>query len=1081
MLPPELRARLDPDQLAAALHAGSAVVSAGAGSGKTHTLAYRYLSLVLDGASPGELLCLTFTRKAAAEMRARIHGLLASRPEPEARRALDSFSEAAISTLDSFTLGIVREGGARWGYGPDVRLSERERDAIAESTALRLMLEREGDPAMAFLLKGRPWRKSWKEGLAELAKAMSPAAPFDFCALLAAQEARRRDEIEALRRRMADMAGGIIDPAAQGTDAAKAYAAWWREALSADGEEAFRRAIARDYPRKSTGKQALNAAIAEAHDELKASRLLVLLALDSAGLERVHGPLADFLGDFQERFFSALRAARVMGFKDAAIMAIEALKADDSLRERRAGRYRHIMIDEFQDNNALQKRLLYLLSGPCCDGREPRAEDLEPGKLLFVGDEKQSIYRFRGADVAVFRALTGELGGARLALPTNYRSSPSLLRFFNALFPLVFSGASKPYEAEYEALKEPAPREGAPAPQPRPVEIALIDPSAGLSASARERLEAEHVAERILKLHEGEGFAYDEIAVLMRTKKPQGALERAFRARGIPYAAADQVGLFKEALLGDVMAALGVVADSRDRFCLAAFLRSPMAALSDAALGPALEAFPGEIEGLPEADARRYAEAAALIQGARRTIRRGGIAEGVELILRESGYRSAIAAEPALQNYKPHIEHIMALADAADAEGEGLASFIERLEAYRADEEKLDAQESGLEAGRGVSLMTVHKSKGLEFKAVFVVDCGSSIKGDRLEGSPFFIDPDLGPCPSLPPDGSESEHNLFFELRKAELDRMAEAELKRLLYVASTRVEEFLSFSGTGAPGQGSKKEGSFFSLILPRIDALEGMVEVAEVASDGGKKSWPRPHEPPVATEIVEAFSKAPCLVPPAMIARFFPSQLDAEYRPEGRSCRMLRIDEWIGSDPDRSAAFGTLCHEAVQAAAMSASHEPDATLEKTFGPKLCEALEEARAMAAAFMESPLGKRCARAERKEVELPFILRALPSDGFPRVLEGRMDLILIDREGLAVIDFKTDRFVDPRAHAAQMECYARAARAIYRMEPELWLFWLREGRAERVQPGFDLEGALMAAEEAGRGVDGDCHCPGQSRE
>ena len=172
--------------------------------------------------------------------------------------------------------------------------------------------------------------------------------------------------------------------------------------------------------------------------------------------------LHDLLGSFQKAFHEKKRAAGLVSFADVARMAVIALRDNPSLREHYKGRFRFIMIDEFQDNNHLQKELLFLLAEKrtLSLDRVPGPAELEPDKLFFVGDEKQSIYGFRGAEVDVFKTLQRELaaqGGSVVSLSRNYRSRPGLIAFFNRLFARVMEKPEEDFEAGFEALTPAVP------------------------------------------------------------------------------------------------------------------------------------------------------------------------------------------------------------------------------------------------------------------------------------------------------------------------------------------------------------------------------------------------------------------------------------------------------------------------------------------------------------------------------------------------------------------------------------------------------------------------------------------------
>jgi ATP-dependent helicase/nuclease subunit A len=285
--------------------------------------------------------------------------------------------------------------------------------------------------------------------------------------------------------------------------------------------------------------------------------------------------MASLLNEFQKLFLEKKRRQGVLAFSDVARLARAILRDYPEIRRNEKGSFKAIMIDEFQDNNELQKDLLFLLAekpGPM-DRSIPAAGDIVPDKLFFVGDEKQSVYRFRGADVSVFRGLKQELGAEALRLSINYRSSPSLIGAFNALFggvefdPLgekergpyasVFireTGEAPPvFEAAYTPLRAFRDFEGK-------FHVCLYDKSGGdeakggIPAAGEDRdeglsdqemydaneNEAVFTAEKIKALLEETNeknerkYRPEDIVILFRTHTPQGLYDKHLRLLNIP-------------------------------------------------------------------------------------------------------------------------------------------------------------------------------------------------------------------------------------------------------------------------------------------------------------------------------------------------------------------------------------------------------------------------------------------------------------------------------------------------------------------------------------------------------------------
>ncbi|HNZ95510.1 MAG TPA: UvrD-helicase domain-containing protein, partial [Sphaerochaeta sp.] len=250
-------------------------------------------------------------------------------------------------------------------------------------------------------------------------------------------------------------------------------------------------------------------------------------------------PVVEFVAKFLEGHRIQKRAASIVTFADISNLAIKSLTDDKELRAFYKQAYRYIMIDEFQDNNEEQKRLLYLLAekeGSEADGI-PLVKDLAKDKLFFVGDEKQSIYRFRGSDVSVFKALAKELqgiGGMSVKLPKNYRSEPDLISWFNEIFPSIMKNESEPFEADFEPLEFREPKEGIDPKITLAIKPYVKNPEPAGEAMAEPSLaEAYHLAKKIRHILTSDEYLIptkngsprkpepNEIAILLRSTSNQ--------------------------------------------------------------------------------------------------------------------------------------------------------------------------------------------------------------------------------------------------------------------------------------------------------------------------------------------------------------------------------------------------------------------------------------------------------------------------------------------------------------------------------------------------------------------------------
>jgi ATP-dependent helicase/nuclease subunit A len=637
---------LNDEQKTAAAYGKNVVAAAGAGSGKTSVLASRYAYLVTEkGLTVEQILTLTFTRKAAAEMYQRIYGTLSYLAEHErgdrqkkARKAVEDFFHARIQTLDSYSSGLVRQGCVRYGISPEFTIDEERCRSLAREEALPFLIAHRQHPAIEQLYRRkRPPNShgaySAPAGIAErfLAFTVLKYSDIDEPPDFAGHTKRQFDivtaEWEAITafifdrlEKIRDIAGGggtndnfvkqlepIIKEFDSGTvnfpGTAEIKSFFDTLAALADDECVLK---AEDHPTRQKFPRCL-VFMNGFHDRLnlrfgKRGSQAKVIVTELRNKFALFSSLAVFcmqagiilslmalLNGFQRIFLEKKRAEGILTYNDAARLARTMLRDHPDIRQSEKETFKAIMIDEFQDNNELQKELLFLLAED--EARQeksiPGAGELSDNKLFFVGDEKQSIYRFRGADVSVFRGLQEELAGGVLHLKTNYRSSPALIGAFNAifgggefdpagvkppgLFPSVFvrgtdqMDAVPPYEALYAPLAAGVSHTGS-------LTLCLLDKNESVTerdGENRETPDAEEMesmenealftAERIRRLLEekdGGGARYrpDDIAILFRSHGPQRFFEKHLRLLNIPYASEGINGFFSDGPVNDIMA-----------------------------------------------------------------------------------------------------------------------------------------------------------------------------------------------------------------------------------------------------------------------------------------------------------------------------------------------------------------------------------------------------------------------------------------------------------------------------------------------------------------------------------------------
>ncbi len=1078
------RLRIDSLQRSAVETEQTSVVSAGAGSGKTLVLALRYLRLIASGkVSVRQVLALTFTRKAAAEMYERIHAyMMELSDDPLIQQALEEFAHADVSTLDSFCSQIVRCDCMRYGIPPSFTEDSVYCEKLAEETAWSFLISHQKHPGAAFLLEYSNMEEIVSDILLPLAKdRMAVARPLDLPALEKLQADRCRSLADQEASAMCGMAEGALQYGPSGTKQGIACGETARrlcELLEARDDQGLLRDLPGMKMAKPIGKAPYDRYWNE-HAELwnrSASLLYQALTVLSQGAQRAQA--AVFLAEFQDEFIAGKIRSEVLSFYDVAVMAVEILKNNREIRSFYKRRYRYILIDEFQDNNQLQKELLYLLAER--HDRDapdvPDASMLEPGKLFFVGDEKQSIYRFRGADVSVFKGLKEELeayGGRSLELGSNYRSDAKLIDFFNTLFPGVMEHHGEPYEAAFTPMRAGL----GPGVSGAPVTLFYkpLKQSTGEGASEDEELlnlteaEAWHIARWVRSTVEtrrphlrcgNDGktreMTYDDVAVLLRTTSGQLHFERAFRHMGIPYTVETHRALYLDAPVNDLYLFIQVLAYPQDRRAYAALLRSPFCSLDDMSVLEILsqKAPPFEPEDL---FGRLAPEALACYREMKDLADRVPLSTLVRELWYRGGYRYFVLKRKENHPYLELYDYMKHMALLADRRGDSLALFADSLRPHLGTSEKAPEMELLRRGSGGVRIMTVHKAKGLEFPVVVLANAGS---GTRTSANAAMYDSlQYGPAvtsASCPWTGKRV--NLFRELEKELQKKQEEAELKRLLYVAATRAEQMLVISG------GHHKQNAaavnLLNMILSSLKAEPGEAMERSLAQRGVAFS-----EIPDITEadIQKMRTHTKHRKPQDLMDRYEKAG-EIVYLPAAKTCTVTELQAAAGERADYPAGtaaegapgeedprlLGTLCHLMVS---RLLSHErmPEVISElelpgeflKLSDAVLRQMAERARELVERFMGEVISRYRDQGAVITSEMPFAMR-LDRNGDDILVHGQVDLIIELPDYLLVVDLKTDKVFAPQQHALQLSLYRDAVSRLYGKHAAAQLYYLRTG-------------------------------------
>jgi ATP-dependent helicase/nuclease subunit A len=792
------------EQLAAVEATGEVFVSAGAGTGKTTVLVERFVRAVCDaGVDVDSVLVITYTKRAAGELRERIRRALRERDRPDLARELDG---AWISTIHGFCNRLLKAYPFEAGLDPRFRELDEAQGSVLRSEAF--------DSALgAFLANEQPDRLRLLAtyGTAALRRMLIGvyetlrSAGRDLVLELGDHEGME-ERIEAAR----EAAQCLVDDTA-GTETQRANAAQLLAAL--------------DDPRP---EKLVDLSAHRARGDRAATYELARKALEQAALDELADADRDLLQELLTQFADAYQAAKTresaLDFEDLQLVARDLLRDNPRIREKESLRFRALMVDEFQDTNALQCEVIDLLRGPGAD-------------VFYVGDEFQSIYGFRHADVGVFRQRRTDAGGG-LALSQNYRSRPEVLAAVNYLFHEEFGDEFQPLHASGDF---PHPVLG------HPVELLVTDKAsfAGTDVHWR-RAEARHIARRVRELVDTGAATPAEIVLLFAAGTDAEWYEEELRAAGVPTYRATGRGYFGQQQVVDVLSYLRLLHNRYDDRALLNVLASPLVGVSNDTLALTRRAaskrpiFTGIERSLPEGVSE---EDARLLRAFRQRYDRLTAAASrvslerlIEQVISEHDYDLAVLAQWDGKRRYANMRKLARLARSYEElrgpDIEGFVRFVREQEAVGARELEAVAEEEGADA---VRLLTIHSAKGLEFKVVFVADAGREGMSPGADEILALSDGRFGFKVADPVTSRRRGAFAWEQVREARKEE-ERAEKLRLYYVAMTRAIDRLIVSGAIGERDGETPIGWVLKRLGAEEDVAAAGTDALELERDGAR-----------------------------------------------------------------------------------------------------------------------------------------------------------------------------------------------------------------------------------------------------
>ena len=1117
-------------------------VLAGAGSGKTMTL-IEVIRRLLAGEIPGmdrvelgEILALTYTEKAAREMRSRLRTvlneeILSTESSPEQRefwlRQRRFLDRAQIGTIHGFCNQVLRQYALEADLDPDYRIlteAGEGRDLKEEALRKKLLdlMERK-DPDLLQLLDFLPWRGTGRgNGLNDamirlqtqnraIGQDLSIEADRNFsitgyCDDLV-QAADLIDNLIAAKR---------ITPDKSYFDKVKGFSNEVRMLIT---------------PGKSDDEildylDSLEEFLKGGWFLAKPARDLALSSLNDLKAERAYRriqPLKESLsritGLFSEEYETVKAERLELDFDDLLLKTRRLMAENTRIRLRLKERFRVLLIDEFQDTNRLQADILaYLLEPPGRERQIPKnlaaieSLEREPRRLIVFGDAKQSIYRFRGAEVSVFNRLkesltknTGSQIDRVLSLDKNFRSQRRLIEFFNQFFSTMMGSAHEDFEAGYDA-RDRQTWERSDLQESLAVEI--LDYDGAETTAPDHQLEAEAITARIQEIltgksgilvEDGRNPEAGDISILLRRFTYLGVYEKALRRLNLPHYTVRGRGFYQCQEIWDLINLLSFLAHPEDGPSLLGVLRSPLAGIRDETLtrlaslgidetGPCFrdyfcEAGAAWPESWPPEEVLALNRIKRVLVELRAQAGRFLPAELIETAIEETDYLAVLSAQYQGRQKVANVQRFIEILRRLPLETLFLPSELVRYFKTRLDELSEDPEAQMTPEGEGaVQIMTIHQAKGLEFPIVFVPEVGSLRVINR--GGPLIFGPENNFGLSLTdPETNQRLEPRDYQLFKQEDRARDTAEHARLFYVAATRARDHLIFSGNlpagRRPGGNSwraaldefaLKHPNLITLYRPLESGSAGKAEIDRVEDKMTRLPPPGPEAMEIAARVLDRTLPRPAAV--AMSATGLGSFLLCP--------RMYYLENEIGQ-PDRSGTegnaasvrglspeqIGNIVHGLLETIDLSRPVRIDdiraqalKEADKTGAEYTSAQIESIAEMVVGFFEHPWGRDLLKPERGIVkrEMPFWLSVKPVDssGPEMTLTGEIDLFYVTPQGVArVVDFKYTSRPKPERYRPQLKIYALAlAKAGLARHLEAGLYFTNETGSQTA--GLDLE-------------------------
>lgn len=1055
------------------------IVEAAAGTGKTTLLVSRILTIVRETLTPlSQVAAITFTEKAAAELKQRVR----ERLEAEAHGAGEGMERCAaalrdvdampVSTVHSFCADLLRQRPVEADVDPNFAMVDQQtaQALLDEAWHDWLHAELDGNAGIAaqFLELGLPLTAAFEQTSLRSLFATLWTNREDLAALHTAAESQTRLR-EILRTFHATAQSACTLAArcrnAQDSLVQQIYAvAHWLTAPELDDLPAallwLQRRPSLHGGYKGSAPNWDPAALADAREYFLRRFAADADACACAIVSRLAAALVEWLKSGVRVVQQRLREQGILDFHDLLITARAMLRDSGAAREYFKQRYAYLLVDEFQDTDPLQAEIVFFLcEKPGRHAQDWRDTALDDGKLFIVGDPKQSVYRFRRADLDLYGAVREQIEaqGRYVPIRVNFRSDPALITEINAIFDVWMTGPEDGrYEPEYVAMQPHRPRQADAACTvllPPPQNFSLLQQTDELAAA-----EAACIAEYITECRRAEerDFAYRRFGILYPVATHLNVLENALKSRSIPYQTAGEREIGARIEITTLHTVLAAIDNPHDDVAVAGALRSAFFGCSDEELLEHRMA-DGVFNYMAADSVVTHIQTCFTVLRELHTQRRSRLPSETigELFSRSAGLQ-VFALKPRGERRVALLLRVLDLARAFEQTGNySLTRFVCWL--GRLDElPALDTDSAAADESDAVQLLTFHKAKGLEFPVVILFGIERSQPRRRAE------------IINRHTKSVEFRFAKFqtagYAVADAEEQRRQRAETARLLYVAMTRARDRLVIPAYWCKGGVVKGERQWI---------LEILASRFPVAADGR----PDPRNSGFVLHDTDAYALHTPLDERLVLN---PADVEPDAEPAvERPAWQVRRDDAVAvfqrerqfrrpsahaQAPQPAAAakktdasvmvFGSFVHRMLEQTAFPGGENREAVIasaarEFRLAPETVAAGREL--LERALRCEALQTQVTTADRVFRELEFVLE---TDGV--LTEGAMDLVLIKGDSAVIVDYKSDA-VDAQGAAQragfyreQARVYAQALERIAHVNVgEVWLYFLRPDRIVRL--------------------------------